>query len=163
MRKPTCTCLPDEKSQVQNLREIPGQEQKRAKQGFLGRLFSLVPGCSRHAGPQKDRSDGRKGPQETRCVASRRRRVRRGSADRVVERPIEHAAAYEPKLRWTMREVLTHLRPQPRVVPAARVTSGAGGVERARAAEAMPVRRRRLPVLPPAERLVDVPTEVVNG
>lgn len=44
-------------------------------------------------------------------------------------RLIEGAAAYEPKLRWTMREVLTHLRAQPRVVPAARITSVAGGVE----------------------------------
>jgi hypothetical protein len=45
------------------------------------------------------------------------------------QRLIEGAAAYEPKLRWTMREVLTHLRGQPHVVSAGRITSRAGVVE----------------------------------
>jgi hypothetical protein len=39
-----------------------GVNKSRAKPGFLGRPFSLVPGCSRHAGPQKDRSEPRCGP-----------------------------------------------------------------------------------------------------
>ena len=66
------SCLPDEKSQVQNLEPRRGCWRKPRKRWASGSLFSPVPGCSRHAGPQRDRSDGPKGPQATRCVASRR-------------------------------------------------------------------------------------------
>ena len=52
------------KSQVQNLPKIHEQEQCPENIGDCGRLFSPVPGCYRHAGPQKDRSEGPRGPQD---------------------------------------------------------------------------------------------------
>jgi hypothetical protein len=42
--------------------------ESREKTAFLGWPFSSVPGCSWHAGPQKDRSEGRKGPQDRKVV-----------------------------------------------------------------------------------------------
>ena len=70
--KPSRTLLPDEKSQVQNLAPCRERWRKPRNTGVLVQSFSSVPGCSRHAGPQMDRSDGRKRPQATRCAASRR-------------------------------------------------------------------------------------------
>ncbi|MGP0102106.1 MAG: protein kinase domain-containing protein [Solirubrobacteraceae bacterium] len=39
---------------------------------------------------------------------------------------IDGAAAYEPKLRWTMRDVITHLRAQPKVVSGATLKDPTG-------------------------------------
>ena len=38
------------------------RRKSRENTGARGRLFSSVPGCSRHAGPQKDRRERRCGP-----------------------------------------------------------------------------------------------------
>jgi len=54
------TCLPDEKSQDQNLQLAATAGESREKTAFLGWPFSSVLVCSRHAGPQKDGSDGQR-------------------------------------------------------------------------------------------------------
>ncbi len=51
---------PMKSRRFRTLRLAANAGESREKTAILGWPFSSVPGCSRHAGPQKDRSDGRK-------------------------------------------------------------------------------------------------------
>jgi hypothetical protein len=66
------SCLPDESRRIRTFNLAANVCESRKDPGVLGRPFSPVPGCSRHAGPQRDRSHGPRGPQATRLSASGR-------------------------------------------------------------------------------------------
>lgn len=104
VRTPSNLCLPDERSQFQNLQEIHEQERKPRKTGGCGRLFSPVLGCSRHAGPQKDRRSPRCGPPGQERVRAKARQAGQGLA--LVSRPTrsrsarKHLACLFAATRW---------------------------------------------------------------
>lgn len=63
--------------------------ESREKAAFLGWLFSSVPGCSRHVGPQRDRREPRCGPPAAAVRVSQGRQPEHGPSLRFYPRVFE--------------------------------------------------------------------------
>jgi hypothetical protein len=74
--RPSTPVSPMKSRRIRTLHLAVIAGESRRNIGVLGRPFASVPSCSWHVGPQRDRSDGRKGPQanDLRCL---RRRCKR--------------------------------------------------------------------------------------